>query len=89
MIATPKTSAANLRLLHCGMNSSGETSAVRYIPCGVISNAHAMISASTNPAAITVTNTFITQPGASNVGNRIDPDWMSSHAMTAQAIATL
>jgi hypothetical protein len=65
------------------MNSSGERSSVRFIPCGVISKAHAMISAMTNPAAMTVTNPFITQPGASKVGNRIDPAWMSNHATTA------
>jgi hypothetical protein len=42
-----------------------------------------MTSAMTKPAAIKVTNTFITHPGASKVGNKIEPAWTSSQAMTA------
>ena len=72
MIATPTMSAANLRLLHCGTNSSGETFSVRFIPCGVISKAQAMKIASAKPRPRKTTNAFITQAGASNVGRRID-----------------
>jgi hypothetical protein len=79
--ATLTINIANFRLLHFGMNSSGEISSVRFIPCGVISKAYAMNNASTNPAPMIVTNTFITQPGALKVGNRIDPARMGSHAI--------
>ena len=58
-------SAANLRALHCGIFSLGETSSVRFIPSGVISNAQAITSAIGNPSATIATNTFITQAGAS------------------------
>jgi len=34
-------------------------------------------------------NAFITQVGASNVGNKIEAAWKSSHATTAYATATL
>jgi hypothetical protein len=54
------------------MTSSGETFSVRFIPCGVISKAQAMTSAIGNPAATIVTKTFMTQAGASKVGNRME-----------------
>ena len=65
------------------------TSPVRFTPCGVSSKAQAMTSAIGNPAAIAMTNIFITHPGASKVGNKIDAAWISSHATTAYATATL
>jgi len=71
------------------MNSLGEMLSVRFIPSGVISKAQAMTSAMGKPAAITVTKTFITQPGASKVGNRTEPAWINSHVMTAYATPTL
>jgi hypothetical protein len=37
-----------------------------------LEKAHAGTRAIGNPAAMIVTNTFITEPGASNVGNNID-----------------
>src|SRR5256885_1717853 len=53
------------------MTSFGETSAVRFIPCGVISNAHEIKMAKTKPSARNTTKTFINQPGASKVGKKI------------------
>src|SRR6266436_7976457 len=66
--ATLTITATNFRLLQYGMTSLGEISAVRFIPSGVISNAHEIITEMTNPKASKTTNAFITQAGASNVG---------------------
>ena len=64
------------------MTSSGETSAVRFIPSGVISKAHEIIRATTKPSARNTVNAFITQLGASNVGNKIDAAWIKSQETT-------
>ena len=53
------------------------------MPSGVSSKAQAKIIASGNPSATAAMNTFITHGGASNVGNKIDASWISSHATTA------
>lgn len=66
-------SVTNFRLLHCGTNSVGETFSVRFIPSGVISKAQAITRAIGKPATMAVTNTFMTQAGASKVGKRMDP----------------
>src|SRR5438552_19052410 len=70
-------------------DSSGATSSERRIPSGVSSNAHARISATGKPRITAVTNTFITQGGASKVGNRMEAAWINSHATIAYATATL
>src|SRR5438067_53150 len=70
--ATLTITAANFRLLQYGMTSPGEISAVRFIPSGVISNAHEMNTAKRKPSARSTTKTFITHGGASKVGNRIE-----------------
>ena len=54
------------------IDSLDDTSSERLIPSGVSSNAHAKTSATGNPNITTLTKTFITQVGASKVGNRIE-----------------
>src|SRR6266480_1584271 len=83
--------AANFFLLQYGMErtSSAETSAVRFIPSGVISNAHEIATARMKPSARNTVSAFMTQVGASNVGNKIEAAWNNSQATTAYATATL
>ena len=54
------------------IGSLGRTSSARLIPSGVSSKAQARMSATGKPRMMTETNTFITQPGASKVGNKIE-----------------
>src|SRR5437016_12492009 len=83
--------AANFFLLQYGIDrtSSGETSTVRFIPSGVISNAQEIVTAKMKPSARKTVKAFITQVGASKVGNKIEAAWNNSQATTAYATATL
>jgi hypothetical protein len=67
----------------------GEISAVRFIPCGVMSKIHERIAERTKPSARSTTTTFIIHGGASKVGRKIDAAWISSQETTAYATATL
>src|SRR3954467_9798309 len=89
--ATMIMKPANLRRLQVGNAAarSGGTFSVRLRPSGVASNAQEIITEMTNPKARKTTNAFITQGGASNVGNKMEAAWINSHATTAYVIATL
>src|SRR4029077_6624944 len=67
--ASATVTPTSLRPALRGMESLGKTSSARLIPSGVISNAHERMSAAGKPETITTTKTFITQGGASKVGN--------------------
>src|SRR5436190_16699709 len=83
--ATATMNAANFRGPHVGSfaATSAGTSSVRFRPSGVASNAQEIITEMTNPKARKMTNAFITQLGASNVGSKIEAAWTSNHATTA------
>ncbi len=55
--------AANFRPLHCGIDSLGETSSVRFIPSGVISKAHPMTSATGKPSNVSTTTALVMASG--------------------------
>src|SRR6266576_2686739 len=74
---------ANFRGLQVGRTASAGMFSVRLRPSGVASNAQEIVTEMTNPKARKTTKAFITQAGASNVGNRIDAAWIKSQATTA------
>ena len=59
------------------------TSAVRFIPSGVISKFHEMTTATMKPSASKMMNAFNIQDGASRFGKKIHASSISSHATTA------
>src|SRR6266404_1627041 len=67
--ATTTMIAISLRPVLRVIDSLGATSSARLIPSGVISKAQARIRATGKPRTRTTTKTFITQAGASKVGN--------------------
>jgi len=67
----------------------GEMSAVRFIPCGVMSKTHARIAERMKPRARNTTIAFIIHGGALNVGRKIDAAWITSHEATPYATSTL
>ena len=78
-----------LRPVRVVLDLPGSISDSRLIPSGVISKAQEKTSATGKQRTITITKTFMTQAGASKVGNKIEAAWISSHATTAYATATL
>jgi hypothetical protein len=70
-----------LRRLQEGRCSSGETFSVRFSPCGVISNAHAMRTATGKPSNTKITTRRATPVGISKKGKIAI--WISSQATTA------
>src|SRR6266446_1447200 len=83
--ATPITRAANFFLLYCGMTSSGETFSVRFIPSGVISNAHEITSATGKPTKISTTAAVVRLSGRCNAGTMVAVTCMTNHPTTAYA----
>ena len=76
-------SAANFRVLHCGIFSSGKTSSVRFTPSGVISNAQARTSAMGKPSNTIAMTNLVTQFGMSSTGKVDVAIWMTSQPTTA------
>src|SRR5438270_3440209 len=83
--ATPIMSAANFFLLHWGMTSSGETFSVRLIPSGVISNAHAITSATGKPTKASTTTAVVRPSGRCNAGTTVAVTCISNQPTTAYA----
>src|ERR1700730_7792164 len=83
--ATPIMSAANFVLLHWGMTSSGETFSVRFIPSGVISNAHEITSAIGKPTKVNTTTAVVRPSGRCRAGTLVAVTWMTSQPTTAYA----
>src|SRR4029453_16549716 len=62
---------------------------VRFSPSGVSSNAHAMISATGKPSAVTKITSRMAQFEISRNGNTCVATWINSQPTTAYATATL